>query len=134
MIWEARGENSQACTSQHHSTHTPDQDRKRHILHLPQEMILLYYLGWRKKRFLLAQYQRSLWETAITQPMKSHYTLNFLFPPMDSSFTRAPPQFIKEHFPLSLLQACSDLPHVLNCSSLLLLNKPILLEKYLTVY
>lgn len=33
---------------------------------------------------------------AIARPMKSHYTLNFQFPPMNSLFTIAPPNSIQE--------------------------------------
>lgn len=35
-------------------------------------------------------------ETAITQPMKSHYTLKFQFTPKDFWFTKAHPKSIKE--------------------------------------
>ena len=49
-----------------------------------------------RKNFLLAQQQLSQWETATTQPMKNHYTLNSQPLPMDSSFTTGPPNFIKE--------------------------------------
>ena len=47
--------------------------------------LVLYYPSSRKD-FLLAWQQPSQWETDITQPMKSYYTLSFQFLAMDSSF------------------------------------------------
>ena len=75
----------------------------------------------RKQGFLLAWQEGSQWETVTTQPMKSHYTLNFQIPPIDYLFITFPHLLYKRLF-LSLF--CSpDFPvvhhwrHVLNCNS-----------------
>lgn len=67
-----------------------------------QEVTPYYCLSRRKKRCPLPQGQLSQWETAMAQPMTSHYTLNLQFPPMDSYPITAPSKSIKEPFlPLS---------------------------------
>lgn len=51
----------------------------------------------------ISQQKLSQWENAITQLMKSLYTLKFWFPPIDPLFTRAPPKSKKEQsYPLFL--------------------------------
>lgn len=128
-----KGDLSHSC----HSTHTTDPKRKRHTLHFQQKMILLYYTSRKKKRLLLAQCQLSQQETAITEPMKIHFTLNSQFPPGDSLFTTTPPKSINRHSSPLFLWICRWLsirPQVLNFNSLLFWNKPILLERYLAVY
>ena len=100
--WEARKENSQERATQH-TLHTPtgrdvpcNSDRK-----------WLYFTTLsRRKKFLLAQQQLSQWETAITQPIKCHYTSNSQSLPMDFSFTTAPPNFIKDRSSPLFLQTC----------------------------
>ena len=66
-------------------------DRKKHVLDYPS----------RNKDFVLVWQDPSHWETVTTQPMKSHYTWNSQFPPMDFLFIVAPPKAplssIKEH-------------------------------------
>lgn len=55
----------------HYLVYTTDPNRKRCTLHLWQEVVLLYDLSRREKRFLLAQY--SQWETTTTHSEKSPY-------------------------------------------------------------
>lgn len=114
-------------------THTIDPNWKRSTLHLWQKVTQFSYLRRKKKRSLTQQ-QLSQWETAITLPMKSYYTLNFQFSPMDSLFTTVSPKSIKEDSSPLFLWTCPRITirlHVLNCNSLLYPNKPILLEKRL---
>lgn len=69
-----------------------------------------------------------------TQPMKSHSTFNLL---MDSLLTIDPPKSIKEPSPplLPWTGVCFTIrPYVPSCNSLLFLNKPISLEKYLAIF
>ena len=46
--------------------------------------------GWKKKDILLAWQQPSQCETVMTLPMKSHYTSNSRFPPVNILFITAP--------------------------------------------
>lgn len=98
--------------------------------------VTIYYPA-KGKDFLLVWQQSSQWETVTTQPMESHYTLNFQFPPMDYLFITAPPTPHLLYIRLFLSLFCSpDFPvvhhwwHVLNCNSLLFPNK---LKKKLAV-
>lgn len=119
-----------------HSRYTTDTNRKKCSLHFRQEMVL-DYLSKRKKKFLHAQEQFRQREMANTQPIKSHYASNFQFPPMDSSFTTAPPKSIRECSSSLVLQTYAWFgikPHIPNCNPLLFPNKHILLEKYLAAY
>ena len=76
--------------------------------------------------------------TVTTQPVKSHYTSNSKFHPMDSIFTKILfVNSLKEHFLPFVLWICTRFTvqlQVLNCNSFLFPNKPILLEKYLTLF
>ena len=66
--------------------------------------VTIYYPA-KGKDFLLVWQQGSQWESVTTQPMESHYTLNFQFPPMDYLFITAPTpiSIIKDYFFLSFV-------------------------------
>ena len=92
----------------------------------------------RKKDFSPAWQQPSQWETVTTQPMKSHYTLSFHFPPMDILCMTAPPNFpfsIRVSLP-ALHQTCMWFATVACCKLhfLLLPNKRVLLVNNLLFY
>lgn len=67
-----------------------------------------------RKKWLLAPYQLSQWEPAITQPMESHYIWDFQFVPMDFFITE-PLQIHKRLFfcfvSLDLHMVCSQITH-----------------------
>ena len=86
--------------------------------------------GRGRKIFPLAWQELSQRETVTAQPMKSHYTLNSQFLSKIFFFITAPPNF--SFSPGKFLFHCFDglacgSPPALNCNSLLLLNKHILL-------
>lgn len=88
-----------------------------------------------KEEFFFALQQSSQWEILTTQPVKSLYTWNSQFPPMNSSFitTIPTPSSLKEDYSSPLSLYLPVVPHRLNfpnCNSLLFLNKPILLVKW----
>ena len=65
--------------------------------------------GRKKKDILLAWQQPSQWETVMTLPMKSHYTSNPQFPPMDILFLTAPTELFllyKRIFLSFVFQTC----------------------------
>ena len=67
-----------------------------------------------------SQEQLSQWEAARAQPMRSHHTWNFQFPPMESAFTTALPESTTETASSLLLWACVWFTvrlHVTNCNS-----------------
>lgn len=57
-----------------------DPNRKRHTLHLWQEVTLLYYHRKEEERFFFFLY------LATAQPMKNHYTSNSQIPSVDFLF------------------------------------------------
>lgn len=81
------------------NVHYWPQQEETDTLHFRQEVIVvLTTLAERRKNFLLVWQKLSQWETAITQTMKSHYTLNSQSPPMDSWFKSAGSQLHKGMF------------------------------------
>ena len=102
--------------------------------------VFLLYSSRKEEELLLPWQLLSQLEAGTAQPMKSHYTSNSQPPPMDSLLTTAPlssPFLYQRTFHAFVLLACRWFaiePHVPNCHSLLFLNKPILLEKYLPGY
>lgn len=80
-----------------------------------------------RKAFFFPRQQPSQWETHITQPLGSHYTWNPQFTAMGLSFLTAyqpPTSYLSWTY---LWFWCSF--SVLDCSFLLVLNKPILASK-----
>lgn len=107
-----------------HSTHTTRSDTTL-LPQLKEEKILPYPV--------IAQPMGDCHNSAN---LKSHYTSNIHFPPLDFLFTTALPKSVKEHSFSLFLWICmwftirSQVP---NGNSLLFLNKAILLEKFLPV-